>query len=53
MRQDPKRPIPASEARVGVGAKSDLELMAENEVLEGDIAMGADGSDYGAQEQRK
>ena len=53
MKQDPKRPIPASEARVGVGAKSDLELMAENEVLEGDIAMGADGSDYGAQEQRK
>jgi len=27
--------------------------MAENEVLEGDVAMGPDGSDYGAQEQRK
>ena len=47
------RPISVSEARVGVGAKSDLEVMAENEVLEGEVAMGADGSDYGAQEQRK
>jgi hypothetical protein len=34
---DPKDPISISEARVGVGAQDDLQLMAKDEILESEV----------------
>ena len=50
---DPKDSISISEARVGVGAQDDVELMAKDKVLESEVTTRPEAGEEGAENEKQ
>ncbi len=47
----PEEPVPGAQARAAVGSEGDLELLAQQEILEKEVVMAAEGSKKGAEQE--